>query len=223
MINTLLTMALTGSAVVLVWLMVDRLAGKRISPVWHERILRLALFFMLVPVGRLWETASKLLALCFVSGTASAAPGTLPLAPAVSPDAVIAVLPGALPEVTVVPPAAPSAPVTVSADLFALLTVVWALGAAAALLRKLWAYRRFKCLLRGKRRPLSDEGMEVFHACKAELGVKGSVEVFVMDALPTPMVVGLLRPAILLPEAEMPAFALAAWSRRGCRQSVFVC
>lgn len=203
MINTLLTMSLTGSAVVLAWLLADKLAGKRLSAVWHDRILRLALVFMLVPLGAVWEAVSKAALVAFVTGHTVQVPNVMQAAPAVTPDNVLAVLPAVIPEITVVPPAAQPAPVTVSMDLFWVLTAVWAVGAAATLCWKLWTYRRFRKLLNGERRPLSAEGTEVFASCKRELGVNGEVEVSVMPGVPTPMVTGLLRPVILLPDVPL--------------------
>jgi len=202
MINTLLTMTLTGSTVVLAWLAADKLAGKRLSPIWHERILRLALLFMLVPVGSVWTEVSKLWSVGVMSHAQTSLPGTMPAPPAMVPDTVIAVLPGVLPEVTVVPPAQ-SVQMTVSADIFLALTIFWGMGAAVTLLRKLWAYRRFKKLLRGERNPLPEDVYAVFERSKKELGAGKGITAFVVEGLPTPMVVGLLCPTVLLPRSEL--------------------
>lgn len=170
---------------------------------WHDRILRLALVFMLVPLGAVWEAVSKAALVAFVTGHTVQVPNVMQAAPAVTPDNVLAVLPAVIPEITVVPPEVQPAPVTVSMDLFWVLTAVWAVGAAATLCWKLWTYRRFRKLLNGERRPLSAEGTEVFASCKRELGVNGEVEVSVMPGVPTPMVTGLLRPVILLPDVPL--------------------
>ena len=47
-------MSLTGSAVMLTWLVAGRLFQIRLSAIWHDRFLRVSLFFMLVPLGPLW-------------------------------------------------------------------------------------------------------------------------------------------------------------------------
>jgi len=200
MINTLLTMSLTGSAVVLAWLVADRVTGKRLSAVWHDRILRLALFFMLVPIGTIWEAASKAALAAFFTGHTVQVPNVMQIAPVVTPDNALAVVSPAVPEL---PPVVQTAPVTVSADVFRLLALVWAVGAIAALCWKAWSYVRFRKLMGGDRCPLREEEMRAFAACKRELGVNRRIEAAVIPGLPTPVVTGLLQPVILLPDVTL--------------------
>ncbi len=71
MIETLLTMPLTGTAVTLLWLAVCRLAGEGIGIGWKYRGLRWSMLFWLVPIGKLWKALNKA---AFSGGAAAAAP-----------------------------------------------------------------------------------------------------------------------------------------------------
>ena len=149
MIDLLLSMSLTGSTVVLVWWVAAKLSGERLSAIWHDRILRLALFFMLVPVGRLWSWGKGTL-LSLVTAPRVNVP---PVASAVPENTITAVVPvvpdlSELPsqtvigELTTVLPEAvqetSQAAVSLSLDLMQVLTVLWAVGAVLMLGYKLW-------------------------------------------------------------------------------------
>ena len=204
MINAILTISLTGSAVMLIWLVAGRLFQKRLSAIWHDRFLRVALFFMLAPLGPLWKYAQSAFWI-FVSGNTVEIPPVMQTPPVVTPSPVIGVLTPTLPTVTPELPAAPTVPhtVSVSPDLFQALTVIWLLGAAATLVYKLWCYVRFRRLLNGVRTPLSDHQLEVFQRCCQELRVDNSICVDIFPDLPSPMATGLVWPTILLPDDDL--------------------
>ena len=204
MINAILTMGLTGSAVMLTWLVAERLFRTRLSAVWHDRFLRVALFFMLVPLGPLWKCVQASF-WTFVSGNTVEVPPVMQTAPVITPSPVIGVLTPGIPTITPELPAAPAVPhtVSVSPDLFQMLTVIWFMGAAAMLGYKLWCYARFRRLLSGERRPLSDRQSEVFQACRRELKVGSRISVDISPDLPSPLATGLLRPTILLPDGAL--------------------
>ena len=204
MINAILTMSLTGSAVMLTWLVAGRLFQKRLSAIWHDRFLRVSLFFMLVPLGPLWEYIKSSFWI-FVSGNTVEIPPVMQTTPVITPSPVIGMLAPTIPTVTPELPAAPAVPhtVSVSPGLFQILTVIWLLGAAAMLVYKLWCYVRFRRLLTGIRTPLSDHQYEVFQTCRRELKIDSRISVDISPDIPSPLATGLLRPTILLPDGEL--------------------
>lgn len=196
MMNTLLGMGLAGSAVFLVWCAIDKLRGSRLPARWHYRILKLSLFFMLVPVGRLFSLLAS-------------------LRPTPTPAAVPAVTPP-IPDLPTVTPILPPTPVTplpetaapafsLSVDMLRLLAILWAAGAAALLLRKAAAFYRFRRhVLQASQAVTDTETLQVFQACKAQLGIRGTVRVSKNPLLQTSLITGLLRPVIVLPAASLP-------------------
>lgn len=196
MMNTLLGMGLAGSAVFLVWCAIDKLRGGCLPARWHYRILKLSLFFMLVPMGRLFSLLAA-------------------LRPIPTPAAVPAVTPPIpdLPTVTPILPPTPAVPLpetaapafSLSVDMLRLLAVLWAVGAAALLLRKAAAFYRFRRhVLQASRAVTDTEILQVFQACKAQLGIRSTVRVAKNPLLQTSLITGLLRPVIVLPAAALP-------------------
>lgn len=193
MFKALFSMSLAGTAVVLAWLVLCRLAGNRFSARWQYRMLKLALAFLLVPVG------AALHALRAVVPAAPVPTPALPLSPII-PEAAIPALPMPTPPPPVISLTAPSA-WTITADTAALLVMVWAIGAVGMLAYKLSAFLRF-------RRHLHQAGLTeappqttlLLRVCQQRLGVLCPVQVRLSPAVPTPFVMGLLRPVIVLPE-----------------------
>ncbi len=83
--NTLVNMSLAGSAVLILWLLAAGVLKDRLPAPWHYRILKLSLFFFLVPVVRLVPAAARLLALLVPAPAlpAATAPGPLPTVTAI--------------------------------------------------------------------------------------------------------------------------------------------
>lgn len=186
MIEMLLTMALTGTAVSLLWLAVCRLMGARLSAPWRYRGLRLTLVFWLVPVERCLRALG----------------GVLRAEPAVN-------VPAVLPE-TFYRPVAPAEPVSavpevwsISQGAAALLLAAWGLGAICLLTKRFAAYRRFRKRLERQGGPEPDGRTRLLLlSCQQQVGVTGSIRLRIRTAAPTPFVMGLLRPVVVLPEQE---------------------
>lgn len=184
MIELLLPMSLTGSAVFLAWWVLCRAAGDRLSARWRYAALKGALLFLLVPVG------SCLAALGDALRPAS------PVLPS-SPDLWLP----ALPETGLPLAGAATAPLSVPFQAGQILALVWGLGAAALLISKTAGFLRFRRQLRTA--GLSDPPAHVrvlLPACQQQLRVLTPVRVQVCPAAPTPFVMGLLRPVIILPD-----------------------
>lgn len=199
MMNIILGMSLAGSAVLLVWWLANAVRGNRLPARWHYRVLKASLFFMLVPVGWVSTLVGQWLD---ARAPAPVLPETVPYVPNLPPVEVLP-SPGAitapLPEAT-----APAA--VLSIDLFRLLTVLWAVGAAVMLVYKLLMYCRFRRqVFRQNREVSAPETLQMFDACKQRLGIREPVDVRENPLLRTSLATGLLRPMIVLPAIPLSA------------------
>ena len=186
MIELLLPMSLTGSAVFLAWWVLCRAAGDRLSARWRYAALKGALLFLLVPVGS---------CLAALGDALSPAPAVLPSAP---PDLWLP----ALPE-TDLPPADP-APVSIPFQAGQVLALVWVLGAAAVLVYKSAGFLRFRQRLEAAGfRDAPSRCQVLLLACRQQLRVLTPVRLRVCPAAPAPFVMGLLRPVIVLPDQPL--------------------
>ena len=186
MIEMLLTLALTGTAVSLLWLAVCRLLGARLSAPWQYRGLRLTLVFWLVPVERCLTVLSGVLRTETAGNVPAALPGTL-YRPVVPVEPV-----SAAPEVW-----------SISQGAAALLLAVWGLGAVCLLTKRFTAYRRFRKRLERQGGPETEGRTRLLLlSCQQQVGVTGGVRLHIRTAAPTPFVMGLLRPVVVLPEQE---------------------
>lgn len=180
-------LSLTGAAVVAVILLGSALACRKFDSRWHYYIWMVALLLFLVPV-------------------------TLPI-PAHALPAVPEALSPAAEAVRLAagPPTAASVPATASAPLpwREGVALAWLCGAIALLLQRAWAALRFRRALRRAGRPVADEGtLALFAACKETLRIRRPVRLERCALVGTPMLVGLLRPRILLPDAPADPDAL---------------
>lgn len=107
---------------------------------------------------------------------------------------------------------APSTPVNTGPvlTLGAALTALWALGAAGLLLWHLLGLVRFARYVRRWAVPLSrPEDLAVLEALRADLGLRRPVPVCLCPGVDSPMLAGLFRPVILLP--QQPPQGEALW------------
>lgn len=77
---------------------------------------------------------------------------------------------------------------------------LWGVGAAFCLGRQVWGYRRFARLVRGTGEPPAPEAI----ALLARLDRQGRVGLTVSACVSTPMLLGILRPTIVLPQGVEP-------------------
>lgn len=204
MMNTLAGMGLAGSAVLALWLLASRVLKDRMPARWHYRVLKISLFFFLIPVGQLPALAGRTLCALRPSPGTVSAPAAVPAAPRVPVEA--------LPRIPAAGAAAAASPVPVPARTpFALpeetlkaLALVWAAGAAAMLAYKICVYCRLRWRLFRQNRPVSSrEARLVFWACRRQLGIRGPVELRENPAVRSPFAAGLLRPAVVIPAADL--------------------
>lgn len=201
MMNTLAGMGLAGGAVLALWLPASRLLKNRLPARWHYRILKTSLFFFLVPVGRLLPLMGRALSALRPAPAAIPAPAPVPAVPDI-PVAVPPRVPVTAPAVSV--PASVPAPLSVTAETLRLLAVVWAVGAAAMLVYKLWVYLRLRRRVFRQNRPVSSpEARLVFWSCRRQMGIRVPVELRENPAARSPFAAGLLRPAVVIPAVDL--------------------
>lgn len=96
-----------------------------------------------------------------------------------------------------------------SLSLAQVLMTVWLAGAAAALLWSGWAHLRFLSYLRRWAAPVTDgEAIRAFNQMGDRLNLHRRPRLLVCQGLKVPMLTGLLRPAILLPQEGVSGEAL---------------
>lgn len=83
------------------------------------------------------------------------------------------------------------------------LPFVWLAGLGVTGFRSLSAYFRFRARLRRTNLPVEGEALELFASIKREMGIQGSVSLQSNDAVRTPMLIGLRRATLVLPEIEL--------------------
>ena len=198
LINTLAELAVSGSAAAAVCLLLRRMARGRLSARWEDRMVKLSLFFALVPLHRLFSWI-RLLPETLLSPSQAQ---TVPI-----PAAESAALPGGT---LWMPPAALSGEGVSQTGALALpqwglyvLAALWLLGALWVLLPKLRARRALERLVRASRPAAEAPVPEVLLQCRTLLGLRRQPEVRTSPAVSSPLVTGIFHPVILLPEQPM--------------------
>lgn len=196
LIDMLTGLAVSGSVAAAACLLVRKAARGRLSARWEYRMVKLSLVFALAPLGQLFSRAEALLdslgaeapvlpaavQLPLQSGTA----GTVPLVP---------------PAITAAP--ASPAPLVLPHWVLALAAGVWGLGALWMLARKLRARRALGRLVRSARPVTEETVLETLRRCREQLGLHQPVTLRASAAVFSPLVTGLVRPVILLPETAL--------------------
>lgn len=86
------------------------------------------------------------------------------------------------------------------------IAAVWLLGALVTLLCRLHAHLRFTRMVRRWSRPVKDPALlQAFDRARTEVGIRAPVQLRTCRPIDSPMLVGLFRPKVLLPEASIAA------------------
>ncbi len=83
------------------------------------------------------------------------------------------------------------------------LCALWLVGAVILLIRKLTLYQNFVCYLQTGSMPGEPVLLEALGQIAEELRIKGPVELSISPLSPSPLLVGILRPVVVLPTAEL--------------------
>lgn len=217
LLKRVLSLSLSGSLVILLLALCRPLLRTRLSRRWQSYIWLVAVVRLLLP----------------------AAPAGSPIGALFQdrpPAAVQLEADGASAPVTPAETAMPSgarepAPQSAGERLPDHLWLIWLGIALALLLRKLTLYQSFVRYVRAGQEAVSQvERLDALAEIGAEIGVRRPVELAVNRAVSSPLLVGLLRPCIVLPGTDLPdadfrytvLHELAHW-RRGdmlCKQLV---
>ena len=190
MLTDVLTgLAVSGSAAAAAYLLLHRAARGRLSARWEYRMAKLSLVFALVPLGQLLPWMGKL-----VRSFGAAVPAVT--APA--PHGGTAALPAVPAPADLTP--APAGTLLLPRWLLLALAAVWLAGALWLLVRRLRARQALVHLVRSARPAAGEEVAHMLLYCRDLLGLKRQVEIRTSAAVRSPLVTGVLRPVILLPE-----------------------
>lgn len=198
LINILAELALSGTAAAAVCLLLRRIARGRLSARWEDRMVRLSLLFALVPLNPLLRGLRLLPGLFSAPPKTSTAAAPLAGAPALSDGTLWMPLP-------VVPgdSVSQAGALVLSPWELTLAIGIWLLGAAWVLIPKLRARQalgRLVCASRPVTQPTVSESLL---RCRTLLGLRRQTAVRTSAAVSSPLVTGLLRPVILLPDQPM--------------------
>ncbi len=190
LLDRAVSMSLAGSVLILLLTLLRPLVRERISRRWQYYIWLLVIARLLLPVGGLEAPAR--------SETAGPA-----AAPFLS-------LPEAEQEDVETRPPGEAAPefddsLKLRTAVRENLWVVWMAGALALLIRKATAYQSFLRYLRAGWAPVEDPALlDLAARIGAEAGVKRPVELYVNPLAASPMLLGVRKPCVVLPTAELP-------------------
>ena len=207
LLESMVEISLSVSAVLLALFLLEPLLKKRLSVKWRYWIwLVLAVRLLIplnlhlpqppvrleVPQGAVFQTASLPAEPQSTGEPAArtpvaAAPQT-PEGDQVQPDSASG------------PESAPG-----TASVLSVVAGVWLAGAALLIAQRFAAYFAFRRGAKKWSRPAEDaETLAAFGAAKAELNLKGAVELRRSGRIAGPMIAGFFRPLLLLPERELP-------------------
>lgn len=196
LIDLLTGLAVSGSVAAAACLLVRKAARGRLSARWEYRMVKLSLVFALAPLGQLFSRAEALLDSLGAEAPVLPAAVQLPLQ-----SGAAAAVPGVSPAITAAP--ASPAPLVLPHWVLALAAGVWGLGALWMLARKLRARRALGRLVRSARPVTEETVLETLRRCREQLGLHQPVTLRASAAVFSPLVTGLVRPVILLPETAL--------------------
>ncbi len=190
LLDRAVSMSLAGSVLILLLTLLRPLVRERISRRWQYYIWLLVIARLLLPIGGL-EAPAKI---------ETAGPAAAPFLS----------LPEAEQEDVETRPPGEAAPefddsLKLRTAVRENLWVVWLAGALALLIRKATAYQSFLRYLRAGWAPVEDPALlDLAARIGAEAGVKRPVELYVNPLAASPMLLGVRKPCVVLPTAELP-------------------
>ena len=212
-LQQLAALSVGGGLVILALMAAARLTSSRYAArwrcwVWLLLCLRLAVPIPLLPQSPEREAPIQLPA---VETWGILQPAPAPANPAPSPAPDVSRGPEPTPEASS-PAPVPEQAETVSLSVSQLLFGLWLLGAAGVLLWSVAAHLRFLHYLRRWAAPVRDsDTLAQYNALGDQLGLDRRPQLLSCPGLAVPMLAGLVRPVLLLPE-ERPAGAALRYS-----------
>lgn len=200
-------MSVCGTVTYLLYLLTVHSFGRRLSSAGRFAFLKSAALLFVLPVSK---ALSPLLSMTEMFTTAAAEPAA-PSGPGITPPQIT--MPN-IPVQDFVTPAVPMAPVdpNVSAaaeaaakgiDVLTVLAVIWITGVAAIYIWRIICRLRFEHEIRCVLVPAGEEILSVYLRCCESMGVTRGIPVYICEKVYTPMIVGAVRPKIILPQKEI--------------------
>lgn len=199
-------MSLCGTAAFLPYLLTVHFSGRYLSSVVKFSFLKAAVLLFILPISKL---LSPLLSLTerftTVEKIKSAVPSYTVPTQITIPD---------VPVQNFVPPAVSKTPMVENVptvdealagnvDILAILAVIWIMGVLVIFIWRVICRLHFEHNIRSVLYPADEEIMSAYLRCCEGMGVSHAVPVYVCEKVYTPMIVGAVRPRILLPKKEI--------------------
>ena len=209
-----LLMSATGALLVLCLSLLHPLTRKRLNASWHYRMYIAVVLFMLVPVGilggRLFssipDTAERELpdVPVFLNDIMTTRQTVAPPQAGILPQQTGQVLPQAAPDAGTPGSEEPAAPAFTVSAVLPLLPVIWLAGFLVFVIWQGVLLVRFKRKIMRTGLPVEDaERLAIIGAITAQAGVKGRLRLLSSGIVKTPMLTGLFKTYLILPEVEM--------------------
>ena len=190
LLKWILSLSLSGAVLILLLMLLRPLVRERVSRRWQYYIWLLVIARLLLPVGGL-EAPAK------IETAGPAAAPALSLPEVDREDMEARTSEEAAPEF--------DDSLKLRTAVRENLWVVWLAGALALLIRKATAYQSFLRYLRAGWAPVEDPALlDLAARIGAEAGVKRPVELYVNPLAASPMLLGVRKPCVVLPTAELP-------------------
>lgn len=222
LLKTALSLSLSGSLLILTLLLCRPLLKNRISKRWQYYIWLVVIARLLLPfapevnlMGTIFHETEQHMAQPSQSLTAGLEPASLPLPEKPSGTG------GETASSSRTAPAAGFIRMARAAQEY--LWVVWLGVAAALLIRKITVYQSFSHYVRAGQEEVSDIVLlDRLAQAGEQVGVKRPVELYTNSLISSPLLIGIFRPRIILPDAGLPdaqflytvRHELTHWKRR---------
>lgn len=170
-------MTLIGSAICLLFVVMEQITKRFFTAAWHYNILKCILLFFVVPFGKLGELflQSRLMKPHMLN--------LVNVGRKVVPYYLNALGNNMFEHI----------------EIYQYILTVWIVGMGVILIRQLVCYIRFRYIVRSNRITADWKLYAVTEQCKNELGIRKHIKLYVNEYINTPMLTGLFRPVILIP------------------------
>lgn len=179
-LELLVTLTISGSAVVSCILLL-RFISPHFPAKWHYVMGKMAVCFYIFPIPFIMNWLMPYL-------TSKPVLDVLPHRQETSTRNIITLIPEK----------------TISAEITFMLLILWAVGALTFAIWQMYCYLKFMRRIKGSSSPVSkdSEAAKQLVTLKNVLGVKGDIQLTYSSYIKSPVLVGLLKPTILLPKSN---------------------
>lgn len=199
-------MSLCGTAAFLLYLLTVHSSDRRLSSMAKFSFLKAVVLLFVLPISKLLSPLFSLTErFTITEKIKSAAPSyTVPPQNTIPDVPVQDFVPPAVSETSM----AANVPTVDKAlagniDLLAILAVIWIIGVSVIFIWRIIYRLHFEHNIRSVLYPADEKIMSVYFRCCDSMGVSHTVPVYVCEKVYTPMIVGAVRPKILLPKKEI--------------------